>query len=281
MSAANLRAMFRLFPRKSPLRTLFAFLFIAPSVSLAQLDLGTGDVPQSQIDQYLDPFYHVIASGLAQGRSGPGLPGAGAEAGFQAGLVPLPDRDPFRQTTLSALPVIRLRAGGRWAGVTGVVRGMFWKDPRMGTVSTYGANLGYGHGIPAGGIPLRLDAGLGWDRMDFSSEYTYQYRGSALGLFDQDVRGDYALEEQVLGGTLMASARWGHWAPYLEGGFDWASGRFAYLYVDPRDDKTRKVRSDLGFPAWRGALGLAWRGFRIEAAFGSYFALETGWSFFH
>jgi hypothetical protein len=271
---------FRLSPRtRRPVPVLFLIL-VAPTLSLAQLDLGTGDVPQSEIDHYLGPFYRVIASGLAQGRSGPGRPGAGVEAGFQGGLVPLPDRDPFRSTTLSALPVIRLRAGGRWGGGAGAVRGMYWKDPRMGTVSTWGANLGYGHAVPAGPVPLRLDAGLGWDRMGFSSTYTYKYRGSALGLFDQDVPGDYTLEEQVFGGTLMASARWGNWAPYLEGGFDRASGRFAYLYVDPRDGKTRKVRSDLGFPAWRGALGVAWRGFRVEAAFGSYLALETGWSFF-
>src|SRR3954467_380843 len=99
-----------------PLRWFACFLLCFPSLPQAQLDLGTGNVPQGRIDGYLGPFYRVIAVGLSQGRFAPGREGLGAEAGFQAGLVPLPDRDPFRTTSLSALPLFRLRAGGHWAG---------------------------------------------------------------------------------------------------------------------------------------------------------------------
>lgn len=260
----------------------FIILALSVSAANAQLDLGTGDVPQSEVDAYLEPFYQVIASGLGQGRFAPGRNGGGFEIGFQAGMVPLPDREAFETTTLSSLPFFRARAGGHWAGAAVMARGMAWSDPRMGDLSAFGAAASWGRDLPLPmAIPIRADLDAGWDRFDFSSEYTYRYRGSALGLFDQDIPGDYTLSEQVLGGGLTVSARLGKWTPYFRGGFDWASGRFAYLYLDPRDDKTRRVHSDLAFPVVRGAVGLFWRGLRAEASFGPYTALEAGWSFFH
>lgn len=252
---------------------------LCASAAFAQLDLGTGGVSQAEVDGYLGPFYRVIASGLAQGRFSPGRSGFGFDAGFQAGVVPLPDSDPFRATTLSALPLFRVRAGARALGGAVMARGLVWKDPRVGDLAAFGAGAQYGLEFPVA-LPLRCDLALGWDRMQFTSEYTYKYRGSALGLFDQDVPGDYTLSEQVFGGALTVSARLGKWIPYARGGFDWASGRFRYLYLDPRDDKTHRVASDLGFPSGQGAIGLFWRGFRVEAALASFLALEAGWSLF-
>lgn len=263
-----------------PSRALAIFLLCLPALCRAQLDLGTGDVPQDRIDAYLGPFYRVIAEGLAQGRFSPGREGPGAEAGFQAGLTPLPDRDPFRATALSALPLFRLRAGGHWAGAAVQARGLVWKDPRVGDLAAYGVGAQYGFAFPLLDWPLRVDAEGGWDALDFSSTYVYKYRGSLLGLEDQDVPGDYRLFEQVFGGAVLVSTRWGRWEPYLKGGFDRALGRFAYLYLDPRDGKTHRVRSDLGLPSGRAALGLCWRGFRAEASWGSYVALESAWSYY-
>lgn len=256
-------------------------LGLSASCAFAQLDLGTGDVPQDEVDAYLEPFYQVIASGLGQGRFAPGRPGWGFEVGLQAGMVPLPEREAFESTTLSYLPFVRARAGGRWAGAAVIARGMTWSDPRMGDLAAYGAGAAWGWDVIESPVPIRADLELGWDRLDFSSEYTYRYRGSALGLFDQDIPGDYTLTEQVMGAGVNLSCRWGAWAPYARGGFDLASGRFEYLYLDPRDDKTRRVRSDIAFPFVHGAVGLFWRGLRIEASLGPYPAFEAGWSFFH
>lgn len=263
------------------IRRLAPLLALSASLSHAQLDLGTGDVPQSEVDAYLEPFYEVIASGLGQGRFAPGMPGGGFEAGFQAGLVPLPDREAFETTSLSSLPFFRGRLGGRWGGAALMARGMAWSDPRMGDLAAFGGGLAWGMDFLAEPLPVRVDLDLGWDRLIFSSEYTYKYRGSALGLFDQDIPGDYTLSQQVMGLGATLSARPGRWIPYGRIGFDRASGRFSYLYLDPRDDKTRRVRSDLDFPLVRGALGLFWRGIRVEASVGPYLSLEAGWSFFY
>jgi hypothetical protein len=264
----------------SAVRIGFLILCLFPTRSPAQLDLGTGDVPQGRIDAYVSPFYRVIAAGLAQGRFGPGREGSGVEAGFQAGLVPLPDRDPFRTASLSALPLFRLRLGAFLAGAALEIRGLIWKDPRAGELAAFGVGAQYGFAPGAvAGWSLRADIEAGWDRLVFSSAYTYRYRGSALGLFDQDVPGDYRLAEQVFGGAAMLSCRRGSWSPYLQGGFDWAGGRFAYLYADPRDGTLRRVGSASDFPSVRGALGLRWRGFRAEAAWAGYPVFEAAWSY--
>ena len=262
-----------------PFLSFALFLLFLPSPSQAQLDLGTGGVPQGQIDAYLGPFYRVIAAGLSQGRFAPGRAGLGAEAGFQAGLVPLPDRDPFRTTSLSALPLFRLRAGGHWEDAAVEARGLVWKDPRVGNLSAYGVGVQYGFAFPAFAWLLRADMEGGWDALDYSSTYTYKYRGPFLGLGDPDVSGDDRLFEQVWGAALTVSVWRGDWAPYVKAGFDRAIGRFAYLYIDPRDGNAHRVRSDLGFPTGYGALGLGWRGFCAEASWGTYLALEVGWSF--
>jgi hypothetical protein len=264
----------------SAVRAFILLLYILPAWSRAQLDLGTGDVPQSRIDAYVKPFHHVIASGLAQGRFGPGREGAGAEAGFEAGIVPLPDRDPFRTASLSALPLLRLRLGAWLAGAALETRGLIWKDPRLGELSAFGFGVQYGF-VPGAfsGWKMRMDIEAGWDRLVFSSAYTYRYRGPAIGLFDQDVAGDYRLAEAVFGAGATFSVRRGPWSPYLGAGLDWADGHFAYLYADPRDGALRRMGSASSFPSGRGALGLRWRGFRAEAAWAGYPAFEAAWSY--
>jgi hypothetical protein len=261
--------------RPGAARFALALLLLAPARLRAQLDLGTGDVPQDRIDGYVGPFHRLLAAGLAQGRFGPDRGRTGIEAGFQACLMPLPDRDPFRSASLSALPLFRLRAGAFGSGAAAQARGLYWKDPRAGSIAAYGVGFRYGSGL--GGSPFRAELEIGWDRLVFSSTYTYRYRGSALGLFDQDVPGDYRLTEQVFGGAAGLSFRRGEWIPYANGGWDWASGRFAYLYVDPRDG-IRRLGSRSSFPCARGAAGLSWRGFRAEAAWAGYLALEAAWS---
>jgi hypothetical protein len=242
------------------------------------LDLGSQDVPQEEIDAYMDPFYRVIATAVGGGRFAPRGPEPGWDLGFQAGMVPLPDRNPFRSTNLSALPMFRLRSGARWGGADLMARGLIWKDPRMGRLVSYGGGAAYGRDVYRGRFPVSAAVMGGWDRLDFTSTYTYKYRGSALGLFDQDIPGDYSLNEQVFGGGLMLSTRLGAWKPYAQGWFEWTSGRFGYLYLDPRDDKNHQVKSDLSFPGARAALGLLWRGFHVEASLRSYVSLEIGWS---
>lgn len=251
---------------------------LAFSSARAQLDLGSQDVPQSEIDGYMRPFYRVIATGIGAGRFSPRDASLGFDAGFQAAIVPLPDRKPFQSTRLSALPVFRLRAGARWDGVETTARGFLWRDPRLGDLSTFGAGLAYRRDLLKAPIPVAAALMADWDRMGFSSTYTYKYRGSALGLFDQDVPGDYTLKEQVCAGGLMLSTLLGAWTPYLQGWFEWTSGRFSYLYLDPSDDKNHEIKSDLAFPGGRGAAGLLWRGFHLEADVGAYASLEAGWS---
>jgi hypothetical protein len=266
-----------------PLRSwlpLFLIAFAAAEVR-AQLDLGSQDVPQSEIDGYMDPFYRVIAAGLGAGRFAPRDASPGWDLGFQAGMVPLPDRRPFQSADLAAIPLFRLRSGARLAGVDAMARGLVWKDPRVGRLSSFGGGLSYHRDVAAGPVPVAVAAMAGWDRLLFTSTYTYKYRGSALGLFDQDIPGDYSLDENVFGGGLMASARFGPWTPYLQGWFEWTNGRFSYLYLDPRDDKTHEVKSDLGFPGIRGSAGVLWRGIHLEVSLRSHFALEAGWSWIH
>ena len=275
MKALRLRRLQRLFP----------LLLLIAAPARAQLDLGSQDVSQENIGAYMDPFYRLIAAGVGGGRFTPRDGAAGWDLGFQAGLVPLPDRKPFSSADISALPLFRLRGGARIGGARIMARGLAWEDPRLGRLSSVGGGAAFGRILLRGRFPLQATAMAGWDRFDFSSEYTYKYRGSALGLFDQDIPADYSLEEQVLGGGLMFSAAlgsgWGACAPYLQGWFEWTSGRFAYLYLDPRDDKNRKFSSDLSFPGLRLSVGALWHGAHLEAGFRSHPFFEAGWSWVH
>src|SRR5438445_5944434 len=207
------------FPARGAGLLCLSIILSAASVR-AQLDLGSQDVPQGEIDAYMDPFYRVIAAGIGAGRFDPRDASPGFDAGLQAGLVPLPDRKPFQSARLSALPVFRLRGGARYLGVDAMARGFLWKDPRLGKLAAFGGGLAYGRDLPAAPIPMAAALMAGWDRLDFSSTYTYKYRGSALGLFDQDIPGDYTLQEQVFGGGLMPSTRTETWIPYLQGWFE-------------------------------------------------------------
>ncbi|GEM_PF-2668801 len=271
------------------LRNLLLLAALCASAARAQLDLGSGDIPQDRIDAYMEPFYKVIASGIGAGRFFPdgsqafphGQAGSAADLGYEAGiqsdLVPLPDEKPFQSADLWALPLFRIRGGLRWGGAMVMARGLVWKDPRIGDISTFGTGLAYVLEWPGLGMPLTTTLMAGWDVLDFTSTYTYKYRGSVLGLFDQDIPGDYSLLEQVYAGGVMVSTGRGPWRGYLQTGFEAASGRFAYLYLDPRDSNTHAIRSDLLLPGVRLAAGLGGYGFRLEAGWRSYPYFEVGW----
>ena len=267
------------------LRLLIPLLLFAAAPARAQLDLGSQDVSREDINAYMDPFYRLIAAGVGSGRFTPRNGEVGWDLGFQAGLVPLPDRKPFSSSDISALPLFRLRGGARLGGAQIMARGLAWEDPRLGRLSSMGGGASFGRNFLRGRFPLQATAMAGWDRFDFSSEYTYRYRGSALGLFDQDIPADYSLEEHVLGGGLMLSAALGSGrracATYIQGWFEWTSGRFAYLYLDPRDDKNHKVASDLSFPGLRLSVGALWHGAHIEAGLRSHPFFEAGWSWIY
>ena len=115
-------------------------LALSVGAAQAQLNLGSQDVPRENIDGYLNPLYRVVAAGLGAGRLS-AESGSGWNAGLEACLVPLPDGEPFRKVSLSALPLFRALAGARFRGAGAQIRGMGWRDPRMGALAAYGAGL--------------------------------------------------------------------------------------------------------------------------------------------
>lgn len=276
--------------RHSRLRNIILFAASAASAAHAQLDLGSGEIPQDRIDAYMSPFYKVIASGIGAGRIFPVGPlassgsqalsgsGFGYEAGLQSDIVPLPDEKPFASADLWAMPFFRARAGLGWGGAVLMARGMTWKDPRLGDVSTFGGGAAYAWEWPGLRVPLTATLMAGWDMLKFTSTYTYRYRGSVLGLFDQDIPGDYSLLERIYAGGLMVSTGRGPWRAFLQSWFEAASGHFSYLYLDPRDSKTHDVRSDLLLPGARLAAGVGGYGFRLEGGWRSYPYFEIGWA---
>jgi hypothetical protein len=265
----------------------------------AQLDLGSQGIPQDSIDAYMAPFYRLIACGLGADRhlpapglsgEGPGGPGPGAQVprfgwhvGFQGGAVPIPGGSPFNTVDISVLPVFRLEGGLRGSFVGVMARGLAWSDPRLGDLSTFGGAVSLGRSFTRpdralGGFPVSLEAALvgAWDRLVFASEYTYKYRGSLLSLFDQDIPGDYTLTENLLGYGLLGGARLGCWRLSVEGLVERASGRFRYLYLDPRSGGNSKVASDLGETGFRTAVGLSWRFLRVQAGWRDFPYLSAG-----
>jgi hypothetical protein len=258
-----------------------AAVALAVDVAHAQLDLGSGDIPQNRIDAYMEPFYKVIASGIGAGRFFPGSPGFGYEVGAQADFVPLPDEKPFASVKLSTMPFFRARAGFGYGGASVMARGLEWNDPRIGDLSTFGAGISYGRAWGNLAVPLAATLMAGWDVLEFSSTYTYKYRGSVLGLFDQDIPGDYTLLEHIFAGGAMLSVRHGAWRGFLQSWFERASGHFSYLYLDPRDSKTHEVSSDLGLPGFRAAAGACWHGIRLEAGWRSYPYFEASLLWVH
>ena len=254
----------------------------------AQLDLGSQDIPQDSIDAYMAPFYRLAASGLGSDRYLPEGNAFGWHLGLQGGAAPVPDGRPFEDVTLSALPIFRLEGGLRYLGIGAMARGLAWTDPRMGDLTTFGAGLSLGReflGIPFPGSQKDGTAWaalvLGWDRLVFSSEYTYRYRGSLIGLFNQDIPGDYTLAENLTGLGVQAAVGLGPWRLRAETLFEWASGSFRYLYLDPRSGERSRLSSDLEQSGLRMAGGLSWRGFRASAGWRDFPYVSAGWSYTH
>lgn len=273
-------------PASRTFQALLALVALGAAPARAQLDLGSHDVPQDSIDAYLEPFYRLVAAGLGADRNLPVAAGSriGWHAGLQGGAVPIPSGKPFQEVAISLLPLFRAE-GGLHLGPVGVMgRGLAWSDPRMGGLTTYGGALSAGHAfrglhLPGGRIGAAEAAVLlGWDRLEFSSEYTYRYRGSVLALFDQDIPGDYELSENLTAGGLMGAFGMGRWRLHAETLLEWADARFRYLYLDPRTGKQARVSSEYAALGFRAAGGLSWRGFRAQAGWRSYPYFAFGWS---
>jgi hypothetical protein len=148
-------------------------------------------------------------------------------------------------------------------------------------LATFGASLGYGRRVLSGPFPLSASILGAWDHFSFSSEYTYHYRGSPLGLADRDVPGDYTLSENVFAlGGLLGLTR-GVWGLSAQGSYEWAAGRFRYLYYDASSDSRKTLISRLDVPGLRFSLGASWRGFRAEAGMRSYPYFSAGWAWIH
>jgi hypothetical protein len=122
---------------------------------------------------------------------------------------------------------------------------------------------------------------LGWDRLVFSSEYTYVYEGTVLGLFGREIPGDYALAENLVGLGLQGALASGPWRLRAEAMVEWASGSFRYLYTDPRTGKPGRLASDLSETGFRAGAGLSWRGFRLQAAWRDFPVFSAAWAWIH
>lgn len=170
----------------------------------------------------------------------------------------------------------------RGAGLMG--RGLAWSDPRIGELATFGGALSVGReaeGVPLPGGRSGTAFGavvLGWDRLEFSSAYTYVYEGTVLGLFGQEIPGDYTLAENLAGLGFQGALGLGHWRLRAEAMAEWASGRFRYLYTDPRTGEPVRLASSLSEAGFRAGAGVAWRGFHAEAAWRGFPLLSAGWS---
>src|SRR5688572_10829015 len=262
-----------------------ALFFAAPCA--AQLDLGSHDIPKDSIDAYMAPFYRLVAAGLGADRYLPGGNAFGWHAGTQGGAVPIPEGRPFDDVAISLLPLFRMEGGLRAYGLGVMGRGLAWSDPRMGELTTYGGGLSLGREF--GGVPLpggRAGTAfaalvLGWDRLEFSSEYTYVYEGTVLGLFGQEIPGNYTLAENLTGLGLQGALGSGDWRLRAESMVEWASGSFRYLYTDPRTGEPGRLSSHVSEAGFRAALGLSWRGFRVQAAWRDFPVFSAGWSSLH
>lgn len=264
----------------------FLLLFLAAAPCRAQLDLGSQDIPQDSIDAYMGPFYGLVAAVLGSDRHLPEGGRFGWHLGLQGAAAPIPQDPPFEDVALTLMPIFRLEGGLRLGGIGIMARGMTWTDPRMGDLATFGGGLSLGRRFR--GLPLPGSDGsatswaalvFGWDRLVFSSEYTYRYRGSLLALFDQDIPGDYTLAENLVAGGFQAALGLGSWSLILEGMLESASGSFRYLYLDPRTGNRSRLASDLERLGFRAASGLSWKGFRLMAGWRDYPYLSSAWSY--
>jgi hypothetical protein len=257
------------------------FLALLAALSLparAQLDLGSPEVPREKIAAYMEPFYRLAAAAAGSDHFLPFAPRFGWHAGLDAALVPLPGGAPFDGADIRALPLFRAGAGMAAFGAGASARGFAWRDPRVGDLATFGAALGYGREVPSFPLPLTAALRGGWDHFAFSSDYVYRYRGSPLGLADQDVPGDYAFTEEIFSLGLCLSLRRGSWGASLQGDWEWVAGEFEYLYYDPRSGNRQDIVSKSDVPGLRAAAGLEWRGFRAQLGFRSYPYLSAGWA---
>ena len=237
----------------------------------AQLDFGSPEISESQISEYAVPFYKLMAAPLGSGRAIP-LTRDGWSLGLETMATPIPDREPFENAERSVWPAGRIVAGGTFRNMGFGLRGMGWRDPRMGSVATFGTYAGYR--MPLGkGWEAALQGG--WDHMSFRSTYSYYAPGSIFEGGEQ-VPGDYTLRENNWGATAGLAFRPGNWIFLIRGGPEATFAHLQYLYY-PSVGR-REANSSTTLRGWRTEAGTGWRGFRLEG--GYYFEpyVTLGWN---
>ena len=258
-------------PDRFPIIRFFPFLLLAPLPATAQLDFGSPEVSEADIDRYARPFYSLMAAPLGSGRALP-LPRDGWALGLETMATPIPDREPFENSQRGVWPAVRATAGGTFHNAEAGIRGMSWRDPRMGSAATWGAHVGYR--VPLGN---RFETALqgGWDHIHFRSTYAYEVPGSLL-TSGEHVPGNYTLSENGWGATAGLAYRPGHWILMARGGPEVTFARLRYLYYP--SDGPREARGKTTLNGWRTEAGAGWRGFRLEV--GHYLEpyVAAGWS---
>ncbi len=260
---------------KPPFRTKHVFTallgLLAALPAQAQLDFGSPEISESQITEYAIPFYKVIAAPLGSGRPLP-LKRDGWSLGLETMITPIPNREPFENAERSVWPGLRILAGGTFRNAVVGVRGLSWRDPRLGNMATFGTYAGYR--VPVG---KDWEAALqgGWDHMRFRSTYSYTVPGSILTA-GEHVPGNYTLWENSGGATAGIAFRPGNWILMARSGPEITFARLQYLYYP--SDGPREAHSTTTLQGWRSEGGIGWRGFRLEG--GYYFDpyINLGWS---
>jgi len=258
------------------------WIFLATTLGVAccahaQFNIGSTDVPQSQIDAYAAPFFKLISAGMGSERVPSSETGSGWEAGAATILLPIPSGAPFQNADLSILPLFRLSGGMRYEGGEAGIRGMAWYDPRAGEIITYGADLAYSRPLSA----TAWSAGVqgGWDYLSFGSSYSYPYEGSSLVFEEQgNVSGNYTLVENDLGTGAFVEFQKAHWKFYLQSGPELTLANFRYLYTDSQSGENEETHSSQDLFGWRTEIGAGWHGFHVEAGYDSYLYFSLGWS---
>jgi hypothetical protein len=245
---------------------------LCASPAFGQLDFGSPEVSAEDMEEYAAPFYQLMAAPLGSHRM---LPGArGWEVAVETSVIPIPDNDVFEGAQRSVWPVFRVAAGKHLGPASLGIRGMGWRDPRMGTVALGGANLGWL--LPFGASRWSGALQGGWDHLYFTSSYDFEYTGSILAP-GATVPGDYTLHEDAVGATAGALYRVGAWSLYSRSGPEWTLARLRYLYYPPNEPR-RETRSRTGLLGWRTEIGGGWRGLRLEAGFLYTPYFNAGWA---
>ena len=249
---------------------LTVILLGAGNVS-AQLDFGSPQVSKEEINLYAEPFYKLMAAPLGAGRL---LPAGvtGWTLGLETMATPVPDREQFENAERSVWPAVRALAGFQLDNAALGIRGMGWRDPRMGTVFTYGTNLS--GRLPVGKL-VSLALQGGWDHLSFGSTYSY-YSGGTILSGGEVVPGDYTLHEDSWGGTVGLVIRPALWEFFARTGPEVTRAHLRYLYYPSQ--RAQEVRTSKTMKGWRTEGGAGWRGFQV--AVGYYFEpyATLGWS---